>query len=259
MKVTKKEVRNQEPKKGFIATWDEMWQKIRQAIVPILYVIITIPAFFVISYCICWQLMGEDLCSYDKEVYENIRSAVADNIIVVDDAEGEPDAIKGFINSDGILDTVDTCQSARGNGEKILECTVQKGYFKAIVTTRVSEDFEIIAATQNYNSEKEYMDGQQPFFILCVIGGAVVGWLVITTFVCLLIQVLVWIGKSFKEKKANKEEADKTDSKETKASLNNKETDDFDLVDEIVNLDDETADGTTEESSETSKEVPKTS
>lgn len=233
MNKTIKEVRDQEPKKGFVATWDEMWRSIRKAIVPILYAIITIPGFFAVSYCVCWQLMGNDLCSYDKAIYDNIEKAIAENIVVAHNAE--TDAVEAaVINTLPIMDVVDTCQSDRKNGEIFLKCTVRRGYFEAIVTARISNDCQITDIKRNYNSEKEYMDECQPIFAFYVIGGGVVGWLVITAFVCLLIQIPVWIIKIFTDKKTHKEETDNTDGKGTKNSSADEETtkkDDFDLVD----------------------------
>ncbi len=255
MNKKNEEVRNQQEKKGFIAIWDEMWQSIRKAIVPILYAIITIPSFFAVSYCICWQLMGNNICSYDKEIYDTIEEAIANNVVVAYSEENdgaETNAMEAaVIDTFRIMDTVDTCQSTRENEDILLECTVKNGYFKAIVRTRISKDCQITGSNRNYNSEKEYMDECQPIFALCVIGGCVVGWVVITAFVCLLIQVPVCIIKAIREKKRNKEETDNTDGKETKGSSADKKTttgeDDFDLVD----LDD----GATE----TSKEVLPTS
>ena len=251
MNKTIKEVRDQQQRKGFIAIWDEMWQAVRKTIVLILYTIITIPVFFAISNYLCWQLMGNDICTYDNAIYDNIEKTVAENTVVVYNEEtGAAEA--AVIDTFAIMNMVDTCQSDRKNGEIFLRCTVKRGYFEAIVTTRINEDCKIIEMKRNYNSEKEYMDVCQPIFVSFVIGGAVVGWGVITIFSCLVIQIPVWIIKIIKEKKTSKQKADNADSEEAKSNLNGKENaskkeDDFDIVD------------TGDEATETSEEVPKTS
>lgn len=200
MSKKNEEVRNQEPKKGFVARYEEMRHSAWKVAGMFLYTIIAIPSFIAVSFYINWLLIGDGFYNYSEKAYDDIKTVVETN--VVQDMG---------INTTEIKNVVDKYVLSYEDGETTLKCTIQQGYFEATVTTKISATFELYDSERNYNSEAEYMGHFLPIFAARTIGGGLVAWLLITALAVGLMQFIILLIKCF---------TDKTNSEEKPGNVN---------------------------------------
>ncbi|MCI8621191.1 MAG: hypothetical protein HFJ50_05580 [Clostridia bacterium] len=92
------------------------------------------------------ETIGDGAYKYDEGAYEYIN-----------------ESIKNYLGEDGpsialLQENIPKWTSSYENGETILVCTLQDGFFCAEVTARITKDFKLIETTRNFNSLEEYQD-----------------------------------------------------------------------------------------------------
>lgn len=113
-----------------------------------LFVILLFSICLFVSYLYWIQAIGDGAYKYSNETYEHIENAIATCTIpeVGLDALSLQKEVTKFVVS-------------YENGNTELVCSIRDGYFNAVVTATLSEDYVIINSSRNYNSLDEYMKG----------------------------------------------------------------------------------------------------
>ncbi len=229
----KKEVRNQVSKKGFVEKYEEITQALKKVIIIIAYVIISFPLFTAGSYYVTGQLIGEGLYTYSEEAYNNMKVILSYDIVEnvgidtyhminatgltvkkimwfgKDNVSEEELSTIEYAITKGIIPTedletkvIDEYNIIYEDGKIMLCCEKRIGeFFTARITQEMDSNFNAISSTRNYEFEEEYANKFQFFYGACMIGGAIVAWILFTAFLSCIVLIVATIIKKYIEKK----------------------------------------------------------
>lgn len=165
-----------------------------------LFVILLFSICLLVSYQYWIQTIGDGAYKYSNETYEHIENAIATCAIpgVGLDALPLQKEVTKFVVS-------------YENGNTELVCSIRDGYFNAVVTATLSEDYVITRSSRNYNSLDEYMNDFWLTFGLHVFCYALAA--------CCLIE-LSFFGISFLKSRISKKADNKSKTEGTSEASN---------------------------------------
>lgn len=152
---------------------------------------ITVLVFMVISYYICQYQIGDGAYKYSDDVYENIfmiMTSCVTEAAGVDTKkllEGGSEAFKESETfKEEFVGYIDKYYNTFENGETILKCVKEDGYFIAEVTLKFDENYNILTTSsgepmpiRNFYSLEEYMRYYNNEVAIRTFGGGAGAWL----------------------------------------------------------------------------------
>lgn len=177
MRKREKEKKAKEPKTPLYQEWyiDGKGRKLKDVLTSKVALAV-LPVFMVLSYFATVLLIGNGAYGYDEKMYENITQALYDGVI----KEAGPNVVAIRKVAEYVLyDTENT---------KKLVANKRNGYFNAEVTVYLSDDFEILKSSRNYDTQKEYINQYWIVFGAGIFAGGLLAWLIVV--------FLIWYGIS---------------------------------------------------------------
>ncbi len=100
-----------------------------------------------VAYLYQVKQIGNGAYTYSDEIYEHIEATIAEYVT--------PEA---GIQSIPLQETLDKYYSSYENEKTKLQCIIENGFFKAVVTAIISKEYEISEPQRNFTSHEQYME-----------------------------------------------------------------------------------------------------
>lgn len=188
----KKQKTQKERKKSFLPDLSKYPKVVK--LLNTMFAILLFSICLFVSYQYWIQSIGDGAYKYSNETYEHIEKAIATCAI--------PDV---GLDALSLQKEVTKFVASYENGNTELVCSIRDGYFNAVVTATLSEDYVITGSSRNYNSLSEYMNHFWLAFGLRVFFSALIA--------CCLIE-LSFLGISALKSRASKKTAAKSMSED---------------------------------------------
>lgn len=155
----------------------------------------SLPFFIAVACIFTLQQIGYGAYKYSEKAYTDIRTAIDANLT----EEYGVDEIQ-------LRKLVDKTVEIHENGKSWLECTKKDGFFEAIVTVELAENFSVVDTRRNYDSVKEFAEKFRLYLLIGTIAGGIALWGIVGLIVRGIFAMFAGICRASEKRKEAKRE-----------------------------------------------------
>ncbi len=169
------------------------------------YIIMLIPCLLG-GYLFSFKELGYGAFRFNEGTYEYIEGVMRENLNQSYDDNGE--LLGAGLDGQKLREMVDGYAERYKDGKLTLECVIKDGYFEAIMTAELSDNYEIIGEpSKNYPSTKEYAEQVRYDLGIRTLIYAVIAWVACILAVSFL-RIVLCIFKALIKKDTKSKEID---------------------------------------------------